>query len=310
MKLRFAIFFSCLISISCSNAEIKVDSDVKSYSQGFKTDISWIVLEWNGQLRGYGSGFLVDKGKGAFYTNKHVSDLFNSFGKNSHRMFFNGKVYRVELVKTPPLADAALVRIIDKFNPADFPEPNPISYEKVKVKDTVSIGGFHPHSYWIRKSDEDEGYKFPVLSIYKEYYRAGKIDPNKEQEVVFEKVSGQVTRLDMSWSEVEKNMDKACTAGQDMKGNFIEEITDVANFFVEIKISKDHKFPFGGLSGSPVRNASGETIGILTRQDPCRLDYDREQLEKKGVAELKGQLWDTIYMTPIESTKELIKYLE
>jgi S1-C subfamily serine protease len=39
--------------------------------QNFKTDVAWIVLEWNGQPQDYGSGFLVDKDRGEFYTNKH-----------------------------------------------------------------------------------------------------------------------------------------------------------------------------------------------------------------------------------------------
>lgn len=283
----------------------------RSYKQGLKTDVAWIVLEWNCQIQrgGYGSGFLVDKEKGAFYTNKHVSNMFNAFGRGSHKIFFNGKVYNAEVVQTPPLADAALIRTTDNFKPSEFPEPATVSYEKLKVNDKVWMGGFHPHPYYVRQSDEEEGYKFQIIPIYKDYYRASTRNLEKEKEVVFEKLEGKVVELDLAWDEVIKRLEKR-SGKKFPAGNFIEEIGNRTNFFIEIKTLKDHKFPFGGLSGSPARNSKGEIVGILTRQDLFRYDYDKEELEETGMTVIRKQLWDTIYLTPIESTKELTKFLK
>lgn len=303
---------ACLISIGCrSSSDTKdIGCGSRSYAQNLKTDVAWIVLEWNGQIQrgGYGSGFLVDKEKGAFYTNKHVSNMFNAFGRGSHKIFFNGKVCNAEVVQTPPLADAALIRITDNFDHSKFPDPPPISYEKLKIGDKVFMGGFHPHPYYIRQSDGEEGYKFEVIPIYKDYYRASTRNLEKEKEVVFEKLEGKVVEVDLTWGEVIKRLEKRF--GQKFPaGSFVEEIGNRTNFFHEIRTLKDHKFPFGGLSGSPVRNSKGEIVGILTRQDLHRYDYNEKELEEKGMTVIRKQLWDAVYLTPIDSTKELIKFL-
>ena len=300
----------CLVGLACqSNSdETAFGCGSRAYKQDLKTDVAWIVLEWNCQLNGYGSGFLIDKEKGAFYTNKHVSNMFNALGRGSHKLFFNGKVYNVKVVQTPPLADAALIRITDNFDPSEFPDLTPISYEKLKVGDEIFMGGLHPHPYYIRKSDEEDGYKFQIIPIYKDYYRANTRNLEKEKEVVFEKLMGKVTEVDLTWDEVIKRLEKKF-GKKFPAGSFIEEVGNRTNFFHEVRTSKDHKFSFGGLSGSPARNSKGEIIGILTRQDIDRYDYDEKELEEKGMTPIKNQLWDTIYLTPIDSTKELTKYL-
>ena len=78
MKTRFKLvtLVLCIISASCNlSLSCKVDSrptgnSGKTYAQNIKTDIAWIVLEWNGQPYGYGSGFLINREEGTFYTNR------------------------------------------------------------------------------------------------------------------------------------------------------------------------------------------------------------------------------------------------
>lgn len=308
----FVFIFSCRPNKDDTNA----DKSLRTYPcpQGLKTDIAWIVLEWNGKPRygGYGSGFLIDKKKGAFYTNKHVSDVFNALGKGSHKIFFNCGVYNAKIIRIAPLADAALVQITDRFNFSSFPDPAPLAKEKVKIGDRVFIGGFHPHPYAIRESNRfEEGYNELLVPIYKEYYRT-KIyyngrrtsDLNDEMEVVFEKIEGKIVALNLTWEDVMKRKGKNATAD-----SFIKSLGNKINLFYEIRLFKDHKFPFEGLSGSSVRNSRGEIVGITTRQDVDRYEYDKEELERKGFTDAK-QLWDTVYIIPVESVANLRQYLD
>ncbi len=241
------------------------DNRSKTYPcyQGLKTDVAWIVLEWNGKpvYGGYGSGFLVDKEKGAFFTNKHVSDVFNSLGKGSHKVFFNCKVYNAEIIQTAPLADAALVRITDSFSSSSFPDPAPFAKEKVRVGDKIVVEGYHPHPYFVRMADNEEGYKFPLIPIFKDYYNLGTRDLEKEKEIVFETLEAMVVAVNK----------KIPIGGQG--SGIVQDLREDINVYIEIKTAKDHRFPFGGLSGTVARNRKGETIGIFTAGPTYELEY-------------------------------------
>ena len=322
MKKRFSLVFlillCCVFIFSCRPGKdnTNIENKTRTYPcpQGLKTDVAWIVLEWNGKPRygGYGSGFLNDKEKGIFFTNKHVSDMFNVLGKGRHKIFFNCEVYNAKIVRIDPLADAASIQITDPFNSSNFPDSAPIAKEKIKVGDKVLIEGFHPHPYAIRESNRVEsGYNELLVPIYKEYYRmkvyyGGRriSDLDNEMEVVFEKIEGRVIALNLTWEDIMKKKGKDAAAD-----GFIESLGNKINLFHEIRIFKDHKFPFGGLSGGPVRNSMGEIVGITTRQDVDRYEYDEEEFKSKGFAEAKN-LWDTVYITPIESVADLRQYLD
>lgn len=279
--------------ISCGGGKTEAPK-VNTYKQDFKTNVAWIVLEWNGQPGGYGSGFLIDREKGAFYTNKHVSKMFDGYGKGSHKIFFNGKVYNAEIVQTPPLVDAALVRITDKFDPSEFPEPIPVSDQPLKLGDRMLIEGFHPHPQYIRESDEAEGYKYKLVPIFRDYYNRGTRNIQKETEIVFERLEGKVTNLSV----------KAKLSGSDLAN----ELRNETNRYIEVKTVKDHKFSFGGMSGTMVRDSSLKIAGIVTIER-TRFDYDKKQLEETGFAAGK-QVFDTIFITPIQPVEVLRKSLE
>lgn len=312
-KYKFNILILCVIAASCSlSLSCNVKSNVSNQkgcqygplAQDFKTDVAWIVMEWNCKPSGYGSGFLVDRERGAFYTNKHVSNQFDAYGKGSHKIFFNGKVYNVEIVKVSPLSDAALIRITDDFDPLEFPEPAPFAQQKSKEGDDVFIGGFHPHPYSLIEANKTEGYDERLVPIYGEYYNMGTRQLDKRQEVVFESMRGKVTGIDMTWEDIMKRRRKYESAE-----GFTESLGNKINFFHEIRVFKDHKFSFGGLSGSPSRNAKGEITGITTRQNTERFEYDKEELERKGSVSAK-HVWDDVYITPIEAVADLVQYLD
>lgn len=303
-SLRALLILLCFVFIfSCrpdkDNASTPQSPRNYPCPQGLKTDVAWIVLEWNGKpiYGGYGSGFLIDKEKGAFFTNKHVSDMFNALGKGSHKIFFNCEVYNAKIVRTAPFADAALVQITGSFDSSNFPDSAPFAKEKVKVGDKVVVEGYHPHSYFVRMADEEEGYKFLLVPIFKDYYNLGTKNLEKEREVVFEKLEATVTAIDQ----------KIKVEGQGE--GIVQDLRENANLYIEIKTTKDHKFPFGGLSGTVIRNEKGETIGILTAGP--ELEYDPEtKVELPDGSFLAERVFKTVSITPIASVEDLRLYLE
>ena len=278
---------SFLFFISCK-ADKKKPERRNTYSQEFKTDIAWVVLEWNGKPKygGWGSAFLADKKSGTFFTNKHVSDKFDSLGKGSQKIFFNGRVYDLTVLKTPPLADVAVVKIDGPFDFSDFPEPASLAGEKVKKGDKVVVEGFHPHPYFVRKGNElEEGYNEKPLSIFKDYYNMGTKNLEKEIEIVFERIDGVVEEVDVV---VPVNL-------LDGSRGIINRTREIANRYIKIRTDKDHKFSFGGLSGTAVRNLKRETVGIFT------LEFQGEfEMQKDASLE---PVFKTTFATPIQAVK-------
>jgi len=294
------VFIGLTFIVSCQRGA--KNTETKSYFKtypclaGLKTDAAWIVLEWNGKpvYGGYGSGFLIDKEKGLFLTNKHVSDLFDLLGKGSHKIFFNCRVYNAKVIGTSVLADAALVRITDLFDFSDFPNPKPFAGEKIKVGDYVVVEGYHLHPYWVRESDEAEGYKFPVVPIFRDYYNLGTKDLDVEREVVLETLDGVVVAVN----------EKVKIEGQG--SGITQNVRESANIYIRAKTIKNHKFEFQGLSGSVVRNRKGETIGILTASP--KVEYDPgTKIKLPDGSFLAKRVFKTFLVTPISSVRDLLE---
>lgn len=300
MKRKGQIFLAatlCLLTLACNSGVEEVSSCnlAETYNQPFKTDVAWIVLEWNCSPIGWGSGFLTDREKGILFTNKHVSNVFNRLGRGSHKIFFNGRVYNAAIIKTDILSDAALVQITDQFNYSEFTDPAPFAQEKVKVGDKVVVEGFHIHPYQIRQSDIEDGYDFPLIPIFRDHYKSGTLNLDKEREIVFEKLEAEV-------SEVDKKI-----MVREQGTGITQVIRNTSNLYIEIKTVKDHKFSFGGLSGTVVRNTKGETIGIFTAAP--RQEYDFVDELPNGFVMLQ-QVFKTAYVTPIGATKNLRQYIK
>ncbi|MBI2062600.1 MAG: trypsin-like peptidase domain-containing protein [Candidatus Yanofskybacteria bacterium] len=304
--LCFVFVFSC--RPGKDNANIEKRYKTFPCPPILKTDAAWIVLEWNGKPRygGYGSGFLVDKESGAFFTNKHVSDMFNMLGQGSHKIFFNCEVHDVAIVKVPPLRDAAVIKITDSFNSSNFFGPAPIATEKVKVGDKVTVEGFHPHPYVLRELNRAEGgYNELLVPIYQKYYRTkiyygGRMTSNldDEMEIVFEKITGTIFKIGTH-----------VNFGDDFPG-IVDRARNMANTYIMVKTDKDHKFPFSGLSGEAVKNIKGETVGILTLGPKEDFEIDKEETKRNadGKTYLK-KVFKTFGFTPIRSVENLKLYL-
>jgi len=278
---------SFLFFISCKPDKKKPERP-NTYFQEFKTDIAWVAIEWNGKPKygGWGSAFLADKKSGTFITNKHVGNMFDALGKGSQKIFFNGKVYNLAVAKTLPLADVALIRIDSRFDFSDFPEPAPLAGDKVKKGDRVTAEGFHPHPYFVRKDNALEGgYNEKTVTIFRDYYNMGTKNLEKEIEVVFERIDGVVEEID---AVVPVSLpDGSC--------GIIDRAREMANRYIKIRTDKDHKFSFGGLSGTAVKNLKGEVIGIFTLEL-------REEFKIQEDASLKP-VFKGIFATPVQAVK-------
>ena len=294
--------FLLLFAVCACNPSPHKDPNIfrreKRYSQGFKVDAAWIALEWGGKLNGFGSGFLIDRAKGAFYTNRHVSNIFDSLGKDSHKLFFNERVYNTEIVRTLTLTDASLIRITGSFDFSGFPEPAPISKEKVKIGDKVVIEGFHPHPYWVREADNAAGCHNILVPILRDYYEMNTRFVEKDMEIVFEKLSAQVVNLNVEG------------VLQVKPGDIAGEARNRSNLYIQIKTDRDHRFSFGGLSGSAVRNLKGEVIGIVTLEKSHFRPDQKKTEEKQDGQMYLVQVFDTVLVTPIESVEVLRQYLK
>lgn len=83
---------------------------------------------------------------------------------------------------------------------------------------------------------------------------------------------------------------------------------------MKVVMKRDHKFSFGGLSGGVALNDRGEVVGVITAQDIFRFELDENGFffdpgsGKIGV-EIKKQFFDTIYVTPIDSIKDMDAYV-
>lgn len=272
------------------------------YPQDFKTNVALLVIEWNG-LKPHilASAHLADREKGIFYTAKHFTDAFGSLGPDYCKVFFNGKVFRARLIKVPPIRDAALIRLIQPFSMTGFLEPLLIAKDKPKLGDRIYIQGFHPHQYWIRKANEKEGFPDKVIPIIEEYYEQITRNLDKETQVVFDNLEGRVVKLDPR--AVLRNP----FTSDEEKEAALEYENDS---YIKVRMVRDHKFSFGGLSGGAAVNEQGELIGIVTAQDIFRFEFDERGLffdphGNRGVIGEINQLFDTLYITPIDALKDL-----
>ena len=274
---------------------------------GLNVPVSLIVIEWGGKIRVMGSGWLIDGGGGAQFSAKHVTDaLMNSpieLGVNECKVFLGGRVYTCFVDRVPSERDAIVLKMFDHINLAELPAPYKIAATKLKVGDKVFVQGFHPHPKEIRDEDEKEGFKDFVVPILKTFYELREADPLRQTEVVFDNLEGRRVKPDLD--SIRSNP----LLRNEEKKALLEYENDS---YIKILMARDHKFSFGGLSGGVALNEKGEAVGIITAQNPLRFEYDKDGFSIDPFGHLtitiKKQLFDTIYVTPIESVKDLYDY--
>ena len=269
--------------------------------------VAFLVSEWAGKPRIMASGWLIDGGNGALFSAKHFTDtLMNQvieLGANECKVFLGGKVYSCIVVQVPPLRDAVVLKIIGPFVQTGLPTPYKIATTKLKVGDKVFIQGFHPHSSEITKSNLTDGFEDLNVPILKTFYELREADLAKQREVVFDTLEGKRVKPDPD--SVRKNP----ALSDEVKKEALEYENDS---YIKVVMKRDHKFSFGGLSGGVALNEKGEAVGIITAQDILRFEYDEDGffVDPFGhtIFIVKKQLFDTIYITPIESVMDLYDY--
>ncbi len=306
--MRRLCFALCLLVLFACNAPPELNKnkyhEENIFPQDFKNTEAYLVLEWNGKKPWImASGSLRNKEKGIFSTAKHFTDEFGRLGLDYCKVFFNGKVYKARLVQVPAIRDAALIRLIPPFSSNDFPEPLPIASESPKMGDKIYAEGFHPHTYDIRKQNKAEGFPDKEVDILETYYGQITKDLSKESQVVFDNLEGTRVKPDPKLLIQNPNL------SDEQKKGMLEYENDR---YIKVLTARDHRFSFGGLSGGAAVNNNNEIVGVITAQDVFRFEFD-----EKGfffdpgvglVKEIKKQLFDTIYVTPTDSIKDLEEY--
>src|SRR3989344_9296033 len=208
------------------------------YPQDFKTPVSVLVQERNGQPFYMASGFLTNKEQGIFVTAKHFVD---HLGGSDFKMFFNGKVYDGLVGVTPFTSDLALTGIeVSKFNLTDFPMALSLAESQLKVGDKVRVLGIHPHPLALQVDKV-------LVGIFGGYYNKSET----KREFVFDQLEARVSNLALE------------IKNKDIEGT-LEETGFISNTYIEIITAEDHQFSFAGLSGGPVINEKSEVIGVVS----------------------------------------------
>lgn len=293
---RGAVFLALLLLFASSCGE-RPEKPKNTYPHTAPaTPVALVVAEWNGRPHILASAFLVEREKGAFLTAKHFTDDLEALGGDTCRLFFNGKVFTARIAKLPPLRDAALLQISGDFDPASFPEPYKVSALEPRIGEKVFVLGLHPHPFWIREQNLKGGHGDTVIPILKNYYGMIEFDKNREMEIVSDRLEASVIEIQTKIKFGDE--EDAWT-----------ELRNSANSYIRARTKLNHKFSFGGLSGGAVTNAAGELIGLITAEDPARLEFD-ENGRLEGIDFSIQIVFDTLYITPIEDLKDLYLYIQ
>ncbi|OGN07675.1 MAG: hypothetical protein A3B86_02450 [Candidatus Yanofskybacteria bacterium RIFCSPHIGHO2_02_FULL_38_22b] len=304
---RWLVFIAAWLMVACGPPRlINEYKEGGYYPQEFKTNLAFLALEW-AERQPYivASGSLADRERGIFYTAKHFTDEFGTFGPDYCKVFFNGKVYTARVVKVPPIRDAALIRIDSFFSSRDFPELLLVAKERPKVGDRVFIKGIHPHPHGIRALNEADGFPDRVIDIFRTYYGKVQRDLTKESQVVIDELEGIVVKPDPA------AIIKDDKLSDEIKSILLQHENES---YIKVKMARDHRFSFGGLSGGVAANDRGEVFGVITTQNPFRFERDESSFffvqnhsQEGGTVK---RVFDTIYVTPNEDIKELLKFVE
>ena len=116
------LFILALTLVACNPPPVEnVYRKEMRFPSTLNVPVAFLAVEWGGKLRGSGSAWLIDGGNGVLFTAKHVTDaLMNNqieLGANECKLFLgNGRVFTCITVRVPPLRDAVVLRLLEKFN--------------------------------------------------------------------------------------------------------------------------------------------------------------------------------------------------
>lgn len=253
------------------------------HSQNFIAKEALFIRERNCRPHVIASAFLIDRKRGLFASAKH---FVGSESDGQAKMFFNGRVYDVFLVRLPAVTDAAVIKIQSDFNPVIFPESYRFA-SRAAVGDKVFVKGIHPHPKQLIGDNK-------IIPIFELFY--GLI--GEPETLVYESLESKITDLNLPI----KNKDL---------GEFTEDISEISNNYINLKIAKDHIFTFGGLSGGPTANERGEAVGINANQLPKDCVPRTENCIRQGDPilvglEIKFRPFDELNIVPISELEKLL----
>ncbi len=290
MKIIKALPFIALI-LSC-NAPAEKSSALIVYRQDGAEPVAWLAVERSGPPAIMASSFLINKEKGLFLTAKHFVQDFNLLSFDTCKLFINGRVYEAYVLQVPPLADAAMLQLVE-FNLEDLPDPYPVAKEKVKIGDRVFVRGLHLHRKALTKHNLKRDIVDKVVPIISDYYdNYGYAEKSSASQVVYENIPSVVVEIDVR-------------ASVDGNEGLFGAIKDKYNRYVHVETVYDHVDSFGGLSGGVMVNEGGEIVGIITLEQ-----VGFETVPFFGPFLMNVKTYENIFVTPIEYFRELFDYAE
>ena len=164
-----------------------------------------------------------------------------------YKLFFCGKVYKAQRIIDAGVTDIGFLRIVDDFNPADFPEPYPVG-DMPKVGEDVFARGIHMHRESLQKDKVIHRITEMYYGIKETETVNGKLET---KEFVYDNLPAKVLSEDALIAFMER---------PDINAESLEYMTK--NHPTLMKTRDDHKISFGGLSGGPTVNARGEVVGV------------------------------------------------
>ena len=278
MKISFVSFLlTAVIFIVISGCgPPKISSDCQSpnrYPQNFTAQEALFIRERNCSPHILASAFLIDRERGLFASAKH---FVGTESDGEAKMFFNGRIYDIFLVRLLAVTDAAILKIQGNFNPASFPEPYKIA-QNIRAGDEVFVRGFHPHPKEFQKNKI-------LIPITRDYY--GELGKNRE--FVYDNLEGKIVDL------------AAKIQNKDIGGSS-ELLSEVTNSYIKLETREDHRFSFGGLSGGPTVNEKGELIGINSSERSGGLELTMRGIEYRP--------WKTFHLVPASELEKLMPLL-
>ncbi|MBI2669933.1 MAG: trypsin-like peptidase domain-containing protein [Candidatus Yanofskybacteria bacterium] len=283
----FGLFVFSLFVLGCGPPNLSNDcQNTDRFPQNFSAKEALFIRERNCAPHILASAFLIDRERGLFASAKH---FVGNESDGQAKVFFNGRVYDGFLVQLPPITDVAVVKIQGNFDPTTFPEAYGLS--QAKIGDKVFVKGIHPHPKQLTGNNK-------IILIYEVYY--GLI--GEPQILVYESIEADIISLNLP------------IKNKDLSDEFSEDISEISNNYINLKMAKNHLFTFGGLSGGPTVNERGEVVGINANQLPKDCVPRTENcivqgepvLTKSG---LKPRPFDELNIVPASELEKLIPLL-
>jgi len=242
-----------------------------TYEQDFGSTAALLVLEIHCKPVLMGSGWLVRKDKGVFFTAYHVVEPLDVVPVGKIRIFFNGRVYDGMRIDRAETQDIAAVAIINPFDAGIFPDPVPLATDTIMMGNRVALVGIHLHPPGLGAKNFGRygPTVFRPLSVFSEYYGIRFGDPKQQMEFSFDSLPGYVMTSN-------KQVAIRGLAAPDSPNELVR-LRYRKNRYGEVDLDDNHNTRLAGLSGGPVFISLYPqgllVLGAVTAEPMPRLEY-------------------------------------